>query len=186
MLREDCSLKMEQELLILQLSRHKRISRAQASVAQLVGVSSPTLKVWGFNSQSRYITRLWVRSLVGTSMRSNQSMFLSHIDFSLSLPFPLKLIKIYIYIYITFKHSWVFFLHYLIVVQFKKEPVGFFVCLCDQNQIFHMGGIRCDKELITLISVIRSSPSLSYHHHTGFRGCCIPFTSSARVQSHNS
>ena len=58
--------------------------RALHSVAQLVGPSSPTPKGWGFDSQSGHVPRLKVPSPVGVNTGSNQSMFLSHIDVSLS------------------------------------------------------------------------------------------------------
>ena len=54
-------------------------------VAHLVGVVSHATKRCGFDSQSGDILRLWVWSLIGASTRSNQSMFLYHINVSLSL-----------------------------------------------------------------------------------------------------
>ena len=57
---------------------------ALTGVAQLVGAFSHTPKGCGFDSQSGHITRLWVQSLVGTRMESNQLIYF----FSLSLPPP--------------------------------------------------------------------------------------------------
>ena len=53
-------------------------------VAQLLGASSHTPKGCGLDSQSGHIHRLWDQSLVGVHTEGNQSMFLSHIDLSLT------------------------------------------------------------------------------------------------------
>ena len=63
---------------------------ALAGVAQLVGASSHRPKGHGFDSQSGYMPRLWVWSLVGAHMAGNQSKFLS---LSLSLPSPISKVK---------------------------------------------------------------------------------------------
>ena len=59
--------------------------------AQLVGASSHTPQGSKFDSGSVYIYRLWVQSPVGVHTGSDQLMFLSHINvsLSLSLSFPL-------------------------------------------------------------------------------------------------
>ena len=56
---------------------------ALTSVAQLVGALFGKPKICRFNSQSGHMARLQVQSPVGTHMRGNQLMFLSHIDVSL-------------------------------------------------------------------------------------------------------
>ena len=63
----------------------KKHERALARVALLVGASFCTAKGWGFNSQPGHIFRLQVQSPVQAHMGGNQSMFLFHIDVSLSL-----------------------------------------------------------------------------------------------------
>ena len=68
------------------LSRKMRI--ALAGVAQLIGALSCTLKVGGL-IPSGHIPSLWV----GVCMGGNQSMFLSHIDVSLSLSNQLTFFK---------------------------------------------------------------------------------------------
>ena len=60
-------------------------------VAQLVGASSSTPKSRRFNPSSGYIPRMWVQFLVRVCMRSNWSIFLSHIHVSLSLSFSFPL-----------------------------------------------------------------------------------------------
>ena len=76
-----------------------------ASMTQLVGVSSCTLKGHGFEG-SGHIPGLHVQSLVGVHIGVNQSMLLSYINvsFSLFLPLPLKSINIYICILKTYKY----------------------------------------------------------------------------------
>ena len=54
-------------------------------MAKLVGVSPHTPKGCGFDSQSGYIPRLSIRSLVRTHIGGNQWVFLSNIDGSLRL-----------------------------------------------------------------------------------------------------
>ena len=67
---------------------------SSSQVAQIVAVSSGTSKVCGFDSWSGHIPRLQVRSLVRVCMRSNQLMFLSHTEVSLSLTVSLKSVNI--------------------------------------------------------------------------------------------
>ena len=50
-------------------------------MAQLVGALSHISRDCRFNSQSGYIPRLWVPTLVGASTEGNRSMFLSQINF---------------------------------------------------------------------------------------------------------
>ena len=56
----------------------------------MVRASAHTPKGCGFDSCSEHIPRLRVRSLVGACMGGNTSMFLFHIDVSISLPCPLS------------------------------------------------------------------------------------------------
>lgn len=65
----------------------KYVKVALASIARLVGASPHTPKGRGFHFQSRYIPRLQVLSPVVTLIGDNQSVFLSHIDVSVSPPF---------------------------------------------------------------------------------------------------
>ena len=69
----------------------QRIPTSPGLVFQLVGMSSSTLKVYRFHSQSGHIPRLWVQSPVRVLVGGNQSMFLSHINASLSLSLSLSL-----------------------------------------------------------------------------------------------
>ena len=70
-----------------------KISTSLAGMAQLVGASSHKAKGRRFNSRSGYMPGLPVQSQVRASTRSNQLMFLFHVNVSLSLflpPFPLS------------------------------------------------------------------------------------------------
>ena len=60
----------------------------EACVAQLVGALSHKQKGYRFESWSGHMPGLWVWSPVGVRMRSNWSIFLSHIDVSLPLFHP--------------------------------------------------------------------------------------------------
>ena len=67
----------------------RQVKRRQAGpgrVALLVGASTRTPKGCGFNSWSRYMPRVWVRSLLGQIQEATDWwMFLSHIDVSFSV-----------------------------------------------------------------------------------------------------
>ena len=62
-------------------------------MAWLVGVPFHTPKVLGFGSVSGHVPRLQVWSLVGAHTGSNQLMFFSHTDVSVSLPSSLSKIN---------------------------------------------------------------------------------------------
>ena len=64
---------------------------ALAGVAQLIGASPCTPKGYGFDPQSGHTLRLWVCSQVRACKGSNQLMFLSCTDVSLSLSLSLSL-----------------------------------------------------------------------------------------------
>ena len=64
---------------------------ALASVAQLAGASSLTLKGCGFNSQSGHMPRLHIQPPVRVDVRGNGMMFLSYINVCLSPSLPLSL-----------------------------------------------------------------------------------------------
>ena len=67
------------------------MNTALADVAQLVGVLSCGPNGRGFDPWSGPMPGLWVQSPVGEIVRSNQSMFLSHITVSFSLSLSLLL-----------------------------------------------------------------------------------------------
>ena len=81
--------------------KFKNKAVALDGVAPLVGASACKPKSCGFSSWSGHIPGLWVRSPLRVYMGGNQSMFLSHIDVSLSsslsltlsLPLSLKAMK---------------------------------------------------------------------------------------------
>ena len=73
---------------LLLFSRRRILT--SAGVAQLVGESSHTPNSCGFNSQSRYIPSLQVRSLIRARTGGNRSMFLSYVNVFLSLLSPLS------------------------------------------------------------------------------------------------
>ena len=58
-------------------------------VTLLVGTPTHRPKGCGFDPRAGHIFRLWVRALVGVPRGSKQSMFLFHINASLSLPLSL-------------------------------------------------------------------------------------------------
>ena len=61
-----------------------------SSAPHLVGASSHKLKGHGLDSRSRHMPRSQVLSPAGVHTKDNQSMFLFHINMSLSLPSPLS------------------------------------------------------------------------------------------------
>ena len=75
----------------------KNVLLALASVAQLVGAMSCKLKSCRFNSRPVHMPGFQIWSEVRAHVRGSRSMFLSHMDISLSLspslPFSLKSIS---------------------------------------------------------------------------------------------
>ena len=64
---------------------------AQVGVALLVGASSSTPKVHGFDSRSGHLPRLQVHPQLGAYQRQLIDVSLSHLSSSLSLSFSLSL-----------------------------------------------------------------------------------------------